>query len=110
MHHHHHPDDTHPFSYPQDPLLTLCYSLLPAANVAASSQAAGAVRAYDVCEWALENASTLRLTVGQGTIPDFMRKLAAVQADVEQMERLYRLEESVRGKNTHAGVWGLQTM
>ena len=65
--------------------------------------------ACDACDWVLANAETLRITVGRDTVPHMMRKLAAVGADTQELERLYRLEKDLRGSYSgsgRAGSWG----
>mmetsp|Transcript_25197 Transcript_25197/g.54767 ORF Transcript_25197/g.54767 Transcript_25197/m.54767 type:complete len:184 (-) Transcript_25197:136-687(-) len=70
-------------------------------------QCASAVGADHVCEWVLEHREALRLTVNKDTLPNMMRKVAAAGGGVTQLERLYALEQSVMGRNTHGGVYEL---
>ena len=58
------------------------------------------------CDWVIGKAAILRVTIGNDTVPNMMRKLAAVGAEVKEIERLYALEREVRGKNSHAGMHG----
>ncbi len=70
-------------------------------------QASAAVGATHVGDWALENSKQLRMTVGADTVPNLMRKYARAGAKDDEIERLYRLEASVRGANSHSGFYEL---
>lgn len=70
-------------------------------------KAAAAVRAYHVTDWVLEHRSTLRFTISNDTFPHLLRKLASAQADTNEMERVYDMEKTVRGRNSHAGFYEL---
>ena len=66
-------------------------------------QACAMVGEYHACDWVLDNAEELRVTVGNDTIPSMMRKVAGSGADLPEVERLYRLEKPLRGSNSNAG-------
>ena len=68
-----------------------------------TTQACAIVGAYHACDWVLDNAEELRVSVGKNTIPSMMRKVAGSGADLPKVERLYRLEKSRRGSSTNAG-------
>ena len=51
----------------------------------------------------IKNSSMLKVTVGNDTIPNMLRKVAAGGADIIELQRLYSLEKTTRGSNSNAG-------